>query len=267
MKPYTALVPCLILLNAALVFPTPLDELLDQAAFNTLMASEQESVTEVRFKTSTPVLLPRHSYTQELIARTLQDLDPSFLVETLRVYHKPSGASLPVWSRAERNALFNQCLALSSLTGLEYYSESRKRMHTFYETSTIIDSPETKRPLPDPVYDVPPANALLYVRQKDLTFGDNIYRYEYHSRNDALLFTQENLTALSLVLIPAVGKHRLRSVVAVLDAGADILVYVFSAAKATSFPGLNERIGSSFSNRADAILRWFVSRADQAFGK
>jgi hypothetical protein len=267
MTPRIVLVTYLILLNAALVFSTPLDELLDPSAFNALMASEQETVTEVRFKTATPVLLPRHAYTRELVANALQDLDPSFLVETLCVYHKPSGASFPAWSEVERSALFNRCLALSSLAGLEYYSESRKRMRTFYETSTVIDSPETKRPLPDPVYDTPPASALLYVRQKDLTFGDNIYRYEYHARSDALLFTQENLTTLSLVLIPAVGKNRLRSVVAVFDAGADLLVYVLSAAKATSLPGLNERIGESFSNRADAVLRWFISQADQAFGQ
>jgi hypothetical protein len=261
------LVRYLILFNAALVFSTPLDELLDPSAFQALMASEQETITEVRFKTSTPVLLPRHSYTRELIAHTLQDLEPSFLVETLRVYHKPSGASFPAWSETERSALFNQCLALSTLAGLEYYSESRKRMRTFYETSTVIDSPETKRPLPDPAYDTPPVSALLYVRQKDLTFGDNIYRYEYRALSDALLFTQENLTTLSLVLIPAVGKNRLRSVVAVFDAGADLLVYMLSAAKAASLPGLNERVGDSFSNRADAILRWFVSQAGQAFAR
>ncbi|MDR1399263.1 MAG: hypothetical protein LBJ41_05010 [Treponema sp.] len=257
----------LILFNAALVFPTPLNELLDSSAFNALMASEQETVTEVRFKTSTPALLPRHSYTRELVANALQDLDISFLVETLYIYHKPSGASFPTWTEAERSALFNQCLALSRLAGLEYYSESRKRMRTFYETSFVIDSPETKRPLPDPVYDSPPASVLLYARQKDLTFGDNIYCYEYHARSDALLFTQENLTTLSLVLIPAVGKNRLRSVVAVFDASADLLIYVLSAAKAASFPGLNERVGESFSNRADALLRWFVNQADQAFGR
>jgi hypothetical protein len=61
-----------------------------------------------------------------------------------------------------------------------------------------------------------------------------------------------------------VRKNNLRSVVAVLDAGDSLLVYVASMGKAASFPGMNERAGRSFSNRAAAILSWFTRRADGA---
>jgi hypothetical protein len=36
-------------------------------------------------------------------------------------------------------------------------------------------------------------------------------------------------------------------------------------AKTASFPGMNERAGQSFSNRATAILAWFSGRAARAF--
>jgi hypothetical protein len=64
--------------------------------------------------------------------------------------------------------------------------------------------------------------------------------------------------------IIVVRKNRLRSVVCVLYAGDSLLVYVASMAKAASFPGMNERTGKSFSNRATAILSWFTKRADTA---
>jgi hypothetical protein len=131
----------------------------------------------------------------------------------------------------------------------------------------VIDGPDTKRPLPDPVYGDPPAELTVYTRQKDLTFGDNLYRYDYFAREDVLVFVQHNLTALSYGIIPAVGRNKLQSFVAVIDAGEHLLIYAASMAKAASVPGVGQRIGNSFSTRAEAILGWFALQADGAFGK
>jgi len=38
-------------------------------------------------------------------------------------------------------------------------------------------------------------------------------------------------------------------------------------AKIISLPGMGERIGNSFSNRAIAILNWFTSRTNLVFNK
>jgi hypothetical protein len=84
---------------------------------------------------------------------------------------------------------------------------------------------------------------------------------------DFFIFVQRNLTAMNAGIIPAVGKNRLRSVVAVIDAGDSLLIYVASMAKAVSLPGLGERIGNSFTNRAAAILTWISGQADRAFGE
>jgi hypothetical protein len=78
---------------------------------------------------------------------------------------------------------------------------------------------------------------------------------------------QENLTTMTYGIIPAIGKHNLRSMVAVFDAGEYLLLYVTSMAKAASVPGMSSRAGASFSNRAEAIVKWFYSRADRAFEK
>jgi hypothetical protein len=72
---------------------------------------------------------------------------------------------------------------------------------------------------------------------------------------------------MNVGIIPAVGKDRLRSVAAVIDAGDSLLIYTASMAKAASLPGLGGRIGNSFTTRAAAILKWFTGRADRTFGK
>ena len=222
-------------------------------------------LTEVQLKNPEPALIPDHSSIKGLINDIRNSLKPSVMVETLFLYHKgQSAVQTNKWSETQRANLYNQTLGLSTLTGIQYFSASRNAMRTFYETSYVIDGPDTKKPLPDPVYSLIPPSLTLYARQKDLTFGDNIYRYIYYSYPDALVFTQENMTAMYAGLVPALGKNKLRSIMAVYDADDYLLIYAVSMAKAAALPGMNERIGNSFSNRAQAILKWFTDRAGKA---
>jgi hypothetical protein len=77
---------------------------------------------------------------------------------------------------------------------------------------------------------------------------------------------QENLTALNYGLIPAIGKNKCRTIMAIIDAGDCLLIYAAAMAKTASVPGMGDRIGNSFSNRAIAILKWFTERAGKVFG-
>ncbi|MDR3170830.1 MAG: hypothetical protein LBU17_04285 [Treponema sp.] len=252
----------LFLMAAIPGFSVSLEELIGPELKVALIG--QGTLRELQFKASQPLLIPRQGAIQALVDAALQDLDAVILVESLSLYKKPAASASPRWSETERTALFNSALALSTLAGIQYYSSSRKTMRTFYETSTVIDGPDTKRPQVDPIYPRPPAELVLYARQKDLTFGDTIYQYEYHALSDALIFVQQNLTAMTIGIIPAIGKHKLRSVIAVFDAEDQLLIYVASLAQAASIPGMKERIGKSFSTRTDAILKWFAGQADKA---
>jgi hypothetical protein len=209
-------------------------------------------------------LIPRDGFIEKLLREAAEVLEPSFLVESLFLYPKPPGAAAGSWSDAERTALYNGSLALSTLAGIQYFSTSRNTMRTFYETSAVIDGPRGK-PLADPVFTRPPAELTLYARQKDLTFGENIYQYTYYAQPGALICILENTTTMAAGIIPAVGKNKLRSVIALFDAGEYLLIYCASMAKAASLPGMNQRVSASFSTRVEAILKWICGRADAAF--
>lgn len=224
-----------------------------------------ESITELQLKNPVPKLIPNKLGVQNIIQDVQNSFAPNLMVESLFLYKKPAGAHQGSWTEAERTAVYNSSLALSSLAGIEYYSTSRRTMRTFYETSSIIDNPENKNPQRDPVYRIPPKDLTLYARQKDLTFGDNIYQYTYHTEDDFLVFIQENLTAMNKGIIPAVGRNKLRSAVAIINAGEYLLVYAVSMADTIMLPGISQRVGQSFSTRAEAILHWFSSQADKAF--
>jgi hypothetical protein len=223
-------------------------------------------LSQVQLRNPSPALTPRHGEVLALLEGTLAELGSSgIMAESLSLYKKPPSASRPGWSNAERLAIFNSTLAISSLAGIQYYSASRGTMRTFYEYSRVIDSPDTKQERADPHYPELPAATSFYARQRDLTFGDNIYEYRYHSGSDFFIFVQRNITALKVGIFSAVGKDRLRSLVAVVDTGDGLLVYAVSMARAAALPGLGNRIGNSFTNRAQAILGWFNTQADKAF--
>jgi len=257
------------LCSLALLFQAPpasaasLEELAGPEGAARLRAGE--TLSSVQFKPAGFELLPAHGGVKALAEAIRRELEPGVLAETLGIYKKPGPAG--PWTGAEKAALFNGAAAISSLAGTEYYSASRGTMRTFYESSTVIDGPDSKKPLPDPFFAAPPRELSLYARQKDLSFGNNIYRYDYRVMDDAIVFVQENLTAMTYGIIPAVGKNKLRSLVAVIDAGDCLLFYGVSAAKAASLPGMKERIGDSFSNRALAILKWYSGHADRAFAR
>ena len=242
-------------------FSASLDELAGAERAAVLRVAA-EPVTEVQQKNPRPRLLPRHEELERLVADIQSSLEPNLFVETLSLYQKPRAAD---WDNAEQINLLNQLTALSTLAGIQYYSESRKTMRTFYETSAVIDDPAKKKPLPDPVYAALPNSLALYARQKDLTFGDNIYRFNFYTGGDYIFFVQENLTAMNAGILPAIGKNKLRSLIAVIDAGDSLLIYAAAMAKTASVPGMGDRIGRSFTNRAKAILKWFTERASGVF--
>jgi hypothetical protein len=239
------------------------EELLDSGKAAALKAGEK--ISGVQLRDPRPRLVPRQEELRGLLEKLQDELKPSLMAETLSLYKKPGGAAKTAWSAEERCRLYNGALALSTLEGIEYYSASRKTMRTFYESSRVIDGPESKTPLGDPVSEDPPAELSLYARQRDLTFGDNIYRYTYYAFPELLVFVQQNLDSMNAGIIPAVGKNNLRSLVAVIDAEDYLLIYAVSMARAVSLPGLGERIGNSFTNRTEAILTWFRGQAEKAF--
>ena len=240
-----------------------IEELLSNSLIQVLKTGERPA--EIQFGNPQFQLIPRHGRLQDLIGDLHKNLDPSIMVETLYLYQKPDSADKNGWSEAEITALYNQVIAISTLQGIQYYSASRENMRIFYESSSVIDEPSARRNLPDPFYQTPPLELSLYARQRDSSFGDNTYQYTFRLFQGALVITQENLTSLNVGIIPAVSRNRLRSVLAILDAGEYMVIYAVSMARAASLPGLRDRIGSSFSNRSEAIIQWLVTGADRAF--
>lgn len=182
---------------------------------------------------------------------------PGILVEALFLDQRAE----PLDAAAEFVAVYRHLTELSSLAGITYWSASRKEWRTFYAESWRVSGPSSRDPLPDePLVGLPPAKTL-FAFQRDLSFGANLYRYEYKvmggGASQALLVTQTNLTKMSYGIIPLVGVEGLRTRLLILPAKEGILFYAVSAANSPPVPILNGKLQDSFSNRAEALFKWF----------
>ncbi len=204
-------------------------------------------------------LLPKDAAAESLRALIAAD-KPAILVESVFTLPRvaPEGAE---GIASEMARIYGLMRSFSSLQGIEYYSASRKRMRTFYAESWPVTDAESKTRLPDPPapeVGAIPASEHLTVWQKDLTFGGNVYSYDFASFPGSLRVVSTNLTRMSYGPIPLIAPLGLKSRLLVIQAEDAILFYVESDANA---PGLfSGRIGESFSNRAAALFAWFSDR-------
>jgi hypothetical protein len=247
-------------------FSVPLESLVSNSHAEKLRSSG-DFITEAQHRSPAPILLPMNTELRETFTNIKNDLNPRMMIETLYLYKKPANShtSSSSWNNSQKTRLFNQLLALSTLTGLEYYSSSRDEMRIFFEHSQVIDGLENKYPIHDPVFSEPQEKLTLYARQVDSTFGDNIYRYDYTTTRDCIFFVQENLDTLTVALVPVINKGNMRSIMAVFDCGDSLLIYTVIMARNLAVPGMGDRINASFASRAEALLKWFSGRAEIAF--
>jgi hypothetical protein len=247
------------------LFALPLDSLMDETVRAELLRGN--TLNKIQFDSIYPVLMPDYEPIHMLFDKISVGIKPSLLAETIYLYKKPARYSNENenagWRNSEKTDILNALVSISSLAGIQYYSASRKSMHVFYAESSVIGDPLKKDPQADPVFtDEIPSNFTLYARQKDLTFGDNVYRYDYSVHDGAIIFTQTNYTTLSYRIIPAVAKGNLCVIAAVIDAGEYFLIYAASLAKVPSIPFFNKRAGTSFASRAEALIKWFTWSID-----
>ena len=174
--------------------------------------------------------LPLTHPAMEAIRIEIEKSKPGILAEALFLMPRTAPANPP----AEFAAIFATLTMLADLQGIKYWSATRNEWRTLYDESWRIDGPVTRVRVADLP---PPAGAVdlsLFAFQRDLSFGSNVYRYDYRSMGSAsgpgLLLTQTNLTKMSYSLIPVVAVEGLKTRILVIPAREGILFYAVSAA-------------------------------------
>lgn len=205
-------------------------------------------------------LTPDTALAREAVSFWQGDM-PSFYSESVYFYKKP--AEKPTEVGPDIGRISTILRSLSLLEGIEYYSTSRKRMRTLYESSYEVAGPEERRKIPDQT-EGPGDGKTIWAVQKDLTFGEYLYRYDYRQTDDAVAFYSRNGDALKYAVFPLVAPEKLRVSLVVQDLGSHLLIYSLTRADFLAIPGIDGKLNASFTTRAEALYRWFITEYERS---
>jgi len=230
-----------------------LSSLVSASAYAALLKSG--SIVQTAPEGQGPVLLPTHAASAAIRAAMASE-KPNLIVEALYLYRRPR----PADPQAELRSLYGTLLSISSLEGIQYWSASRQKMRTFYAESYRIDDPKARHRLPDlaaPASGPLPATASCYAFQRDLTFGANVYRYDYATSADGILLETTNMTSMTYLAVPLMAPGGLKARLLVIQTDEALLFYVASCANAPSLGIIRDKVEESITNRAIALYKWF----------
>ncbi|MQY76664.1 MAG: hypothetical protein GH155_03455 [Spirochaeta sp.] len=229
------------------------DQLLDEK-----IKKELDSSGEIRhtfWKKGSPTLIPDIPH-KNTILQELADLEPTMSVEVMTRHGTGLGN---LHSENGLLSIYNALRSISTMEGIEYFSASRNRMRTLFRESYVVDSPESKQKLPDPLVKYISAYSKIYIYQHDLTFGKNISSVEYFAYEDHLIMKIRNLTPMRYFFIPMVKTGDIINYFIFSPQEDDLLIYGLSSVHSLSFFGLEKRKEASFYNRIKAISSWLLA--------
>jgi len=187
--------------------------------------------------------------------------DSNLIIEALVFLPSPAlGGSYSASSQIDAlGLLFNQ---FSSLQGIQYWSASRKIMRTLYTDAFRVDNPNDKNKIKDPET-IAEFRAILpqktYIYQKDQTFSGIITEVQCAISQTTFLMTNTNVTPLRLIGIPVLSADGIRTGFLAAPSPEGIFLYFVTSIKSPSIG--RDRVFESASNKALALLHWFISAA------
>lgn len=206
-----------------------------------------------------PYLNPEISIVKEALAFWTGEKAP-FFSEALYLYKKPVNRQGNPGIDIEKISVTLR--SLSHLQGIEYYSNSRKKMRILYEKSYVVDSQDKKTRLSDPVQGSADGLSVLAL-QKDLTFGEYLYNYSYRQTSDSIGFFSQNMDSMNYSLFKVIDPGKLRISLVVHDMGDYLLVYGLTRADFPAIPGLEGKLNLSFTSRTEAMYIWFIKEYEK----
>ena len=244
----------LILTGNTFAYDNNFSNIISEEIFSELLLNEQlsNSFTGVGELT----LIPNLPF-KEVIAGSIEDLEPTITVEVLFLFSKDN---TNFESDESHLKIFNSIRAISTLTGIEYYSASRSRMRIFFEDACIIDTPESNIRLPDPTAERIPDYDKQIIYTKDSSLGKLHSDVTYLYYADYFAMMMQNKTKIWQFFIPLVDPGELKTYMLIIPEDDYILFYGISLIK--TFGAAESRGRNSLYNRLVAFFNWFKNNFD-----
>lgn len=152
--------------------------------------------------------------------------------------------------------------SISTMKGTEYYSNRHKKWEVLYHDAYLVDSKESKNPIPDDTEGSADGKAL-YCMQDDNSFGKCYYQLEYRQTEKEVSVYFDNFEPLKFGPITAAKAHNVKINLVAVDEGDYYLVYLLVQASYPRISLFENMMLDSFNSRVDSIYKWFVKEANK----
>ena len=149
--------------------------------------------------------------------------------------------------------------SVSKMTGMTYYSSTRKKDLVLYKKAYTISGPDSKEPVADKT-EGSADGKVLYCLQDDASFGECRYKLNYHQQNNMLLAVFTSVDDLGIGPITGIEAGNMRIICFVIDCGDGLLLYLTTDANCKKVPGIKKQVTESMSTRIDAVYKWFLKQ-------
>ncbi|MDR3341932.1 MAG: hypothetical protein LBT14_03935 [Treponema sp.] len=176
---------------------------------------------------------------------------PSCLVEALLV--------IPHTETKGFIHIYNALAKIRNLKGRLYHSFTRDENIPLFEEATRIQSPRRMTPIPDsPDAISVPRSETLYIRLKDVNFGNSYYRADITQQHQGLLYSLSNFKSLSYLFIPVIKEGKFITQLYFEPLAEGVLVYSIAGADVSDFVASQVDIPSAIRKRLEVIIDWVV---------
>lgn len=185
----------------------------------------------------------------EILNKVL-NMDPGYLVESISIIPgKPEEVTLL--------DIYNALGKIRDLKGKLYSSYTRKQLVPLFEEATRITSEKNTTSIPDP----PPSQSVpqeetVYIKLKDVNFGNSYYRAEVKLIQNGLCYTLTNFKSLSYVFVPVIKEGNFIALLYFEPIKEGILIYGFAGINISDFFASRIDVNSAISKRLGVITSW-----------
>lgn len=211
-------------------------------------------VERISYKESNPkcIYCPNTVLAKESVRKSSVK-DPVLITESLFLVEKNKD------SENDMEKVSQIIRRLSTLQGVQYYSNTKKKMRVLYEKSYVVKSSADRTRIADPVAGSA-NNKVLVAVQKDSTFGEYAYQYSYRQLENEVSFTSKNLDKISYLFVNLMDPGDMHVSFVVIDCGDCYVLYASIKADFAGVPGMESTLNKSFSARSKALYDWFVAQ-------
>jgi hypothetical protein len=187
------------------------------------------------------------------ISKAVLERTPSFFVESILIIPYTN-------SPFNLITVYNALGKVRNLKGRVYHSATRDENVPLFEDAVRIEGPKKTAVIPDaPDAAYIPASETIYIRLKDINFGNSYYQAQITKTPEGLLYSLSNFRNLSYGFIPIIKEDKFIAQLYIEPLAEGLLVYSLAGAEVSDFIASRISISSAIRKRLQVIIGWLIA--------